>query len=102
MRIELCGVAQILWVARMNNMVVPTNQLKVKYLFKLLIQRDTQDQRELRRRIELSRLYGADRIARHADHLRQLCLRQLLFLADRGKVIPQQQFVIHHLATPQS
>ena len=56
--------------------------LKVKYLFKLLIQRDTQDQRELGGRIELSRFDRADGIARHADHLCEVTLRQTLFLTD--------------------
>jgi hypothetical protein len=64
-----------------NSIPCLTTLFKIKQLFKLFVERRTQNQRQFRGGVKLARFNKADGIAGNADHCGKLPLRKIILQA---------------------
>ena len=69
--------------------------LKIKYFFKLFVERDAEQEREFRRRVERAGFDSADGIPRNADHRGELLLRKPLLFSYFRQAVAKYEFFIH-------
>lgn len=75
---------------------------KIEEVFKFLIQRDAEDQRQLSRRAEMPCFNGADGIAGYADPFGKLRLGEPLFRSDCFQAVFQDELIVQRITALQS